>query len=83
MSEKTVSPDGVEEAGDERWMDDTTSEKKFVWWYVLPYCHVTTRLIWVGFGLLLLRGKGLWHDIGYDAAYIQLWAATVFWVATM
>ncbi|GHJ84515.1 hypothetical protein NliqN6_0917 [Naganishia liquefaciens] len=60
MSEKTVSPDGVEEAGDERWLDDTTSEKKFVWW-----------------------GKGLWHDIGYDAAYIQLWAATVFWVATI
>jgi hypothetical protein len=29
------------------------------------------------------RGKGLWHDIGYVASYVQLWAATIFWISTL
>ncbi len=32
---------------------------------------------------MLHRGKGLWHDLGYLAAYIQLWAATTFWISTL
>ncbi|KAL7420717.1 hypothetical protein Q5752_004668 [Cryptotrichosporon argae] len=28
-------------------------------------------------------GRPLWHDMGYDAAIVQLCAASVFWVATL
>lgn len=28
-------------------------------------------------------GKPIWRDLGYTAAAIQLFAATIFWVATM
>lgn len=28
-------------------------------------------------------GKPLWHDLGYLAAVIQLFAATVFWISTI
>lgn len=28
-------------------------------------------------------GKPLWRDLGYDAAIIQLFAATVFWISTL
>lgn len=64
-------------AGQRGWLRDVKPEEKgFVWWCVRRRRAGT--LLTIG-----RRGKGLWHDIGYVAAFVQLCAATIFWVATM
>lgn len=81
-SEKMGTLDRIEKADGERWIDDTTLDNNFVWWYVILFgnrIRPDTKLN----GRFSCRGKGLWRDIGYDAAYVQLWAATIFWVATL
>ena len=82
-SEKTVILDRIEKADGKRWIDDTTVESKFVWWYVIKILGYRIRPDAKLNGRFFCRGKGLWRDIGYDAAYVQLWAATIFWVATL
>jgi hypothetical protein len=78
----------------EGWINDSYTAEKFVWWYVNTNRtwfvgpggkkRVFDKLVCSGYlGSAKDRGKGLWHDIGYVASYVQLWAATIFWISTL
>lgn len=51
--------------------DDSSNSKRLESGLSIP----SHRFVW--------WGKPIWHDLGYTAAIIQLFAATIFWVATM